>query len=552
VPVDLDGFTLAEKAVSPDALLEAAAVVKLLSSGGTYQLPEGINTVLQLLTDTAAYNNFVEAIEAETPGALTAAVAAILNDPVLTPPVVADAVPLSYYEIYPPANGFLSRDGTKFVFNKDGTGANITRMAPIPYTWTVAGGSIQLTFGEYAGTTFFSPVQTGQLGLTQEQVNLLLQYNIFQVEARHQQISGTLQRIVSGEKVDSYRITYTAQQRMVPITLGEVVIAPAATTIVGTIDQLLRNGDKLEAQVFTAETMPGKWAMGRFYTYQPAGMIGRSDTLLDILQVNADGTGKTDITGSTFTWQIDNSGTFVAIFADGTKLEAIKLDELDGDVQVFTTSYSDAGVMLSANADYALKLDGSNFATYDFLNPTGKYWQTTINQWRKDSWDGSRLLWESPSGLLSYFGWQLLAAGKGYQMANYSGAPPTFVPSLNQPLTWTTSVLADHSLLEIDRAPCFDDSSKSCNLRQWRLLKAKTGILGRRIYVQEVNLNRQNSTAQINVLIAPRVNMYEEINVTYFNDTAVAPQATGQLATKANGKPQRLILEPSTGQEIAL
>ena len=58
-PTDLSSFTLVEKSVSPDDLIEAAAVVQLIAQGGAFALPEGVTSVLELLTNTEAYNDYV-------------------------------------------------------------------------------------------------------------------------------------------------------------------------------------------------------------------------------------------------------------------------------------------------------------------------------------------------------------------------------------------------------------------------------------------------------------------------------------------------------------
>ncbi len=71
-PTNLDSFTLVEKSVSPDELIEAAAVVKLITQGGVFALPEGVTNVLELLTNTEAYNDYVAAAEAEDPGIIAA------------------------------------------------------------------------------------------------------------------------------------------------------------------------------------------------------------------------------------------------------------------------------------------------------------------------------------------------------------------------------------------------------------------------------------------------------------------------------------------------
>ena len=88
-PADLDSFTFVEKSVSPDDLIEAAAVVQLVAQGGDFALPEGVTNVLELLTNVEAYNDYVAAAEATSPGIIATTIDDIIADPELTPPVLS-------------------------------------------------------------------------------------------------------------------------------------------------------------------------------------------------------------------------------------------------------------------------------------------------------------------------------------------------------------------------------------------------------------------------------------------------------------------------------
>jgi hypothetical protein len=552
-PADLDSFTFVEKSVSPDELIEAAAVVKLITQGGAFALPEGVTNVLELLTNTEAYNNYVEAAEAADPGIIASTITDIIEDPELTPPVDESSLASAYYEIYPAATGFLSRGGNKYNFNADGSGSEVFSEGIHDFEWSLTEGKIDVTYTGDTSSTYFPSVSVGLFGLTQEQVNQLNGAGIFQVEAKQTPLTANLTRIVQGEKTDTYRVIETGTRAMVPITLnGGVVIAPEPVSYEITSDQLLRNADKLGDVKFVAADLDGEWMFEHYYYAGDEG-FGYADMFADIFDLNADGTGVAHENDLSFSWELDDNGLFVVTFEDGSYTEITKLDQLGTDVQVFSASYDTEGNLIAADADYALKLDGSDFSTFDQSNPDDMYWNTTINTWSKDSWDGDTLLWDNGFG---YFGWQFLEDGTGYQMGAYNMSPPDFEPLFNSPLGWEEEAISeDESIMSINRRMCPDDQTQVCTQRQWRLLKTADGILGPRIYVFEVQDQRASSTSPWYITngIGPRLNMYEEISFSYWNDTAITPEGaavtSGVSTTQASvgGKKSvgRLLMEPN-------
>lgn len=557
-PTNLDSFTLVEKSVSPDELIEAAAVVKLITQGGVFALPEGVTNVLELLTNTQAYNNYVAAAEAADPGVITATINEIIADPELTPPVDETSLASAYFEIYPAATGFLSRGGNKFNFNSDGTGSEVFNSGIHQFEWTLTEGKVDITYSGETSTTYFPTVVVGLFGLTQEQVNQLYDARYFQVEAKQTPLTASLTRIIQGEKTDTYRVVETGTRAMVPITLpGGVVIAPDPVSYESTEDQLLRNADKLGDVKFVAEDLDGEWLFEHYYYAGEEG-FGYSDMFADIFDINPDGTGVALENDKPFTWELDDKGLFVVTFEDGSYSEIMKLDQLGTDIQVFSASYDAEGTLIAADADYALKLDGSDFSTFDQSNPEDMYWQTTINQWVKSAWDEDTLLWDDG---FAYFGWQFLEDGTGYQMGSSMTSPPDFEPVFNTSLSWDEEVISeDESIMSINRRMCPDDQTQVCTQRQWRLLKSTDGILGSRIYVFEVQDQRFDSTSPwyITTGIGPRLNIYEEITFDYWNDTAIAEEvavsglAKGISFTSSKKSIARTVLEPNQKPQLGL
>lgn len=557
-PTNLDSFTLVEKSVSPDELIEAAAVVKLITQGGVFALPEGVTNVLELLTNTEAYNDYVAAAEAEDPGIIEQTIDEIITDPELTPPVDEGSLASTYFEVYPAADGFLSRGGNRYDFNEDGTGAEVFSAGVHEFEWSLVDGKVEITYAGTTSSTYFPTVTVGLFGLTQEQVNQLYQANYFQVEAKQTPLTASLTRIIQGEKTDTYRVVSTGTRAMVPVTLpGGVVINPEPVSYETTEDQLLRNADKLGDVKFTASELEGEWVFEHYY-YAGDDGFGYANMFADIFDISADGAGVALENDKAFTWELDDKGLFVVTFEDGSYSEIMKLDQLGTDVQVFSASYDAEGNLVAADADYALKLDGSDFKDFDQTNLEDMYWNTTINTWTKDSWDGDTLLWDDG---FAYFGWQLLEDGTGYQMGSYEMSPPDFEPLFNTPLGWTKDAISeDESIVSINRWMCWDDTTKPCAQRQWRLLKSTDGILGPRIYVFEVEDRRDSSTSPWYVAsgLGPRINIYEEIAFDYWNDNAVAEevvvagQSKGLGFTSTKKSVARTLVEPNQKPELGL
>ena len=552
-PADLDSFTFVEKSVSPDDLIEAAAVVQLVAQGGDFALPEGVTNVLELLTNVEAYNDYVAAAEATTPGIIATTIDDIIADPELTPPVDASSLASTYFEVYPAADGFLSRGGNRYDFNEDGTGAETFSSGMNEFSWELADGVIQLTYLDEAPSYYYPSVDASNVGLTGEQKQLLKDNNITQVEVMRVQQSSSMQRIIQGEKTDTYRFVSTGIDTMTPITVGQTLVNPAGVVYESNQDQLLRNADKLGDVKFTETELVGQWMFEHYYYVGEQG-LGYANMFADIFEINADGTGTALEVDKSFSWEVDAAGAFVATFADGSSIKAIKLDQVGTDVQVFSATYDAEGSLIAADADYALMLDGSDFSTFDQTNPEDMYWNTTINTWTKDSWENGNLLWDEGN---AYFGWQLLEDNTGYALGDTLTEPPTFEPLFNFPLTWEEEAVEgseDESVVSINRWTCMDDGTKPCAQRQWRLLKSTQGNLGPRIYVFEIEERRNNSTSPWYVVngIGPRLNIYEELSFSYWNDTAVEPAAvvtSGVSTTKASiGSKKavaRILVEPN-------
>ncbi|WP_250885749.1 PKD domain-containing protein [Shewanella jiangmenensis] len=549
VPANLDQFTLVEKSVSPDELIEAAAVVKLITQGGEFALPEGVSNVLELLTNTEAYNSYVTAAESTTPGIISATVDDIIDDPELTPPVSEDSLASTYYEVFPAAPGFLSRGGGRFDFNSDGSGMETFSTGVHQFNWALAEGTLTLSYTDAVGSFFYPAAAVGVAGLTQEQVDQLHASGVTQVEVQRKPQTTTMKRVIEGEKTDTFRIVATVKDTMTPVTLqGGAIVSTDGKLEEFTNDQLMRNGDKLTELKYSADEVVSDWIVERYYHFGE-GDLGYADMFADLFEVNADGTGIARVLEQGFKWTLDDSGTFIATFDDGSSVHISKLDQSGSDIQVFSASYDAEGKLIAADTDYALEVENGVIGQFDLTNVEGKYWNTTINTWRKSAWDDGKLLWDDG---FAYFGWQFNADNTGYQLGSFQASPPDFEPLFNRPIKWMLDTESDDVPFQsIYRWQCGDLDTEPCARRDWYVLKQEDGVLGPRLYVFEFEERRNDSQSPWYVArgLGPRLNIYEEISFDYWNETA-APAAMNRGMQGVRSKPAsesapRLILEPS-------
>lgn len=143
VPITDDAaLEVAREAIDNGRLLAAAAAIQLAVDGG-FELPEGVTDTLSLLNTPGALDGFVDGVEALVPGALAAAMNAIVSDPDLTVPTSVDDLIGTYtlaYDLGVPGTvntGYIQ--GERLTLAEDGTGELVL---PAPsadpgITWTL-------------------------------------------------------------------------------------------------------------------------------------------------------------------------------------------------------------------------------------------------------------------------------------------------------------------------------------------------------------------------------------------------------------------------------
>ncbi len=537
-PTDLESFSLVEKGVEPDVLIEAAAVVKYVTEN-EIALPEGTDNLLDLIEDPQAYNELITQVEESDPGAIARTVDEIIADPELTPPVDAASLPNYYVRTFPTAKGFLSRGGEKFTFNSDNTGKQIHFSGANDYRWQLSEGVITLDFTGGNGKESYYSVDVGTLGLTQEQVDQLFSAGIYQVEVIINPVSGTLTRVLEGETIDSYRMALTSSHEMTPVYVGDQLIQAPPMTVETESDISFKKPFTNEKS-FSMDDIDGTWAIQHY-----SDVAGRF--ILDPLVINSDNTGKLQDNGAVFTWDINSDGILRAISPDNQYQEFQIIDQLNDELQILSVAYSDTGNVKAAEVMYGFKVDKEAAKEIAVEVEQGMYWQTMVNQWSKGNWNDGKLEFYY-EGILdvnnfNMFGFSLTS---GYSM-NFSwltGTPEDY--EISGPEVKWEKTGANVSINYFSAFACSDDMTKSCRIREWEVLKSSPGVAGERLYVKEKYYSLLDdrfqfvSTGEPSIIFEPRLNVYEKISEDYWR-----PDTTPSSVSNAKKNTKRVILSPN-------
>ncbi|MCG9755346.1 hypothetical protein L1D40_08970 [Shewanella insulae] len=548
-PGNIDVFELVESQVDPDALIEAAAVVQILINSEQPMLPEGTDLV-SVLADTQQYNALVEVIEQLTPGAITAMVEEILDDPVLTPPVSATDIPPLYYQTSPVAESFIARGGSRYQFNADNTGQNSTSYGVHTFEWTLQEGDILLTYGQGTGAISYEAVEWVP-GLTQAQKDALYEARIYQVEVRIATVTERMKRLTTGAAMDTFRVESVSEWTMTPVDLGAEVITTAPWSHNNESDVLMRRSAAGGVE-FKAADIAGLWGLE---IYNP---MYYDSNAFEVLEFLADGTGMSQDSGSGFTWSV-SEGRLQLVFETFNQSFSV-INSQEGDLAVYSEVSDKEGELLASLFGFATEIaQDTGFSDDNLVTGAEHYWQTMVNQWTLGSWDGDKLYYcyENNCDYGSvFFGFQALADNTGTKFTWSEGTPPELSNYSGNEMLWSINDDGELSHGYVDYL-C-EDKAEPCRQRTWRLLKIVDGRLGKRIYVQEADRRRSKSTDEWSYGIDPRWNMYELIELEYFNKVAAASEAAVRARRQGVSarldsaqRLQRKILEPSGSARLA-
>lgn len=524
VPENIEKLTFIEKSVDADELMNAAAIVKIMTENNNFSLPEGVTDLVALLTNVDAYNQLFDEITAASPTLISDTIVAIANDPVLTPPVDASQLPQFYYETFAAADGFLSRSGARWNFESNGSGFLTSYTGHFPFNWRIDGNKIKIIYDEtnppYTLSRNVYISVNGNTGITQQHYNWLIADKKHPVDVHYATLESELTRVTTGSSVDTYRVINKVQPQIRPIQTTSGIVESKGAIAERTGNILMRREISIDT-VFTADEMPGTWAINSYFT-EPFQKRETTGFFLDLLEFKSDGSGSGLNTGRTFGWSIVD-GELNLAFSDQTKLTVKIIDQSGTDLQLFTLVKDEEDQIIAAEADYGFKVDTTTLAE-SIANKEGHYWQSMINSTDTDSWDGNRLVYCTGDPLCKdkeyyftpLFGWELNSDNKGNQITDPwpdNAFPPLHVLGTT-PITWIYSTPNQVTI------------RYTSVTREKTVLKQEQGVLGRRLYVREKSSSTISGTT-----VQPRINIYEEISKSYWNDTA--PEAATPLSLQS-------------------
>jgi hypothetical protein len=322
-------------AVNAQDVLDLAAAIKLtVDDAANYPMPAGQTSILELASDPAARQQFVDDVYEQDPAAFANTQASIVHDAGLAQPVEPQ-------QDHSFTSVLLSTD-PNFSFNysgrvlhfdlyEDGTGSVQSETFDQSLTWTVEDSTIRVTYD--------TPVET----VSFDTENCVGGGGVRQVEAHYVAEGATIAFL--SERTVAVTTTSDVTYADCPSLAPRADVSTEARTIL-TMDHL---------QPIDAEELHGE--TDTIYVYDAA----QQAIVADIAVLGADGTGTTRLTHQSFTWGVDESGKLIAVeFADGTTAEYGLLREIDAissDLywEVRTVDgpvYTGAGASIFADPEY--------------------------------------------------------------------------------------------------------------------------------------------------------------------------------------------------------
>lgn len=336
---------LAQDLNAQDVLDLAAAIKLAVDESATYPLAEG-ETILSLVSDTAARQEFVNETYEQDPEAFAEAQASIVADAGLS-----QAIPEEFAEGFTTAllstdPGFSFNYSSRvlhFDLNADGTGQAQSASYDVPTTWTLEGSQIKVQYVNPVTTVSYDTLECeGAVGSSQ-------------VEAHYS---------TSGHTV--------------------VFLNPRTVAITTTSNVTYPHCASLEPRQDVSTSARAVLTLERLQTIDEAELAGVAQTIYvydgqqegpvaDIADLTADGNGTTRLTNKSFTWSLEEDGKLVvALFDDGSEGQygvLRDIDEVASDLYWEVRSPSsmvfvDAGPSISADPDYAVELTSESVPAY--------------------------------------------------------------------------------------------------------------------------------------------------------------------------------------------
>ncbi|ATZ72690.1 hypothetical protein CWC33_02830 [Idiomarina sp. X4] len=514
-PTDEEALSVAQEAVDPNELLEVSAVIKLIIDNENFSLPQGVESVLDLVQNTESYNAYVAEVEATDPDALDAVVEEIINDPELVEQEESPTPPSFYLPTSATRPGFVSRSYEALVFEADGSGMIVSPFysngnSSSGFTWEVGENN-------YFVLTYEEPVQFQgypQVSSVTDDPDILAAYQAAgasQVETTYTQNGKRFKVITKGNKQDTIREEYTQTVTYAPLEWGGETYQIPPVENEYSSNTVYLNGDNLELIPATEEDVIGTWAVNILGQFAPEDGYDQFST--DMVSFNADGSFSAMYTGIEGTWEL-SEGTVEMFYGDVEQTIEIfnQIGELYAALMAAETP--DGNIVASYNR--VVKQDPEIAAIEDdVVTAADQLWFGHINSWVKDAWSE-----ELGIPLVSYyFGWQFEPGTTGYNVSvgceqpNEDGlcvhGESTLTLNANS-INWYLS--ENGQVIDIERAAICQSwgLTDDCRVRRWHILHETDDGW---VYVMEFAFEDfQRGNGEVNVSstwIQPRINMME-------------------------------------------
>jgi hypothetical protein len=416
-PTTTEELSAAETAVDATELFELAAVIKLIVDYPEFDLPQDFDNILAFVSDQVAVNNFISQAEANFPGSLAAAKAAILNDSNLVAGFKAEQIPESYYVIPTTNPGYLARSGSVLEFYQ-GTSDGLSLSfgwggEPInaAFTWQINNGRLETTMtypSPYLATTYNIEALTDDQAIIDRfyAVGGTQNGNIIDYFATVTHRNYT--RITDGTLVDTVSVEVRQTLSIPPFVLADGTTMVLQDKVeINTSEQTLRSSLDIQPIPFTAECSGNSSCLngttwGGLMHYAPGAHIWGGEffntAFGDLLSFSNDGKVTGAISGVTADWALID-GILSIDYPDGTNQKAQILDHNGVEYGVY--SLFTQGQERYASYDIFVKSNGFSF-TQEYINSApGKYWNGEVNSWLKSAFDEN-----GQRSLDSLFGWE--------------------------------------------------------------------------------------------------------------------------------------------------
>lgn len=515
-PANLAELAVTEAKTDVSRLLDKAAVASLLVQGQA-QLPADAGNLLKVLTHQPSYTEVSNALWEMLPPQKALLLADATQLPALSQQQLTQQPLLTQEPIMP---GFVQYGGKQFSFSEAGQGTMLWMYNSASFDWSLLPAKIQLDWRDFSNALVLD-IDDDRLGLTADEIYHLRSRNRTLVEATQTYQQSLLQPLISAHSIDVFSLEDHYQVLMKPIVFSSsnMTIAPPAQAVVDQRVSLVSK--KSPSQLtFTPAELNGEWAM---YRYLPKEIYDYADVYLDPLVFHPNGTGVSQNSAQQFNWQLDAKGALHVLFADGSALQVRKITAHGSHFGVHTTHFSADGKRKGGFLSEAFAVDQQKASQLSVVNSANSYWQRMDYLSSPTRWTGTKLpIAVQSSG--SYVtknveGFQFFANGTATSITGDLSKPKPYASYFKQ--RWQT-VINDQGQSVI-RAEwtnyCEDDPKAICQIREWRLLASTDGVLGKRLYVEEINWERFMSTDPMEHLLGPRLTVYEEVSFDYFSST---------------------------------